>query len=124
MATIAQILPRRWPGAIWSIQGDDYSTLAWNVASPQVKPTEAEVRAESASVDTEIAAEQRLERQQDALQSDSRDAYLKAIERLTFAVNDIQDKLKANALSAPLDATATAQIDALQTRLQQIRALT
>lgn len=40
MATIAQILPRRWPGREWTINGDDYATLIWghlkdgNVVNP------------------------------------------------------------------------------------------
>lgn len=40
---IAQILSRKYPGAQWVLNGDDYSGLEWLDESP--KPTEAELEA-------------------------------------------------------------------------------
>jgi hypothetical protein len=55
MATLADILARRWPGARWQVHGDDHATLLWlSAGSP---PAEAEIRAWSAAIDEEIAWE-------------------------------------------------------------------
>jgi hypothetical protein len=56
MATLSQILSRRWPGAEWTIAGDDYASLAW--LSPGDPPAEAEIRALSAEVDQELQRSQ------------------------------------------------------------------
>lgn len=53
MATLLQILSRRWVDADFFIRGDDYSTLQW--FSEGEPPTEAEIRALSADVDREFA---------------------------------------------------------------------
>ena len=65
MATISDILPIKWPGQEWRIDGDDYKTLEWFGDVP--KPTEAAIRAYAGEVDATlaqraalVAAEERL----------------------------------------------------------------
>jgi hypothetical protein len=53
MATLIQILSRKWPDADFFINGDDYSTLQW--FSEGEPPSEAEIRAFSGEVDLEFA---------------------------------------------------------------------
>lgn len=65
MATIADILPIKWPNMGWSISGDDYETLMWYSPTPQ--PTEAEIRAFSNEVDLILAERVRLGLIQDML---------------------------------------------------------
>ena len=54
MATIAQILGKKWPDASWSMYGDDYNTLNWTAQNTLPKPTEAEIRAFDAEVSLEL----------------------------------------------------------------------
>ena len=49
MASISEILSRKWPGTEWVLTADDYSTLLWLSETP--KPTEQEIRAFSDEVD-------------------------------------------------------------------------
>jgi len=42
MTDIPFTLMRRWPGNLWDIKGDDYSTLNW-ISGPDPKPTETEI---------------------------------------------------------------------------------
>ncbi|MEN3953577.1 tail fiber assembly protein [Iodidimonas sp. SYSU 1G8] len=56
MASIGEVLLRKWPGASWSVAGDQYSGLTW--LSPGDAPSEAEIRAWSDAVDLEMAWEQ------------------------------------------------------------------
>jgi hypothetical protein len=49
MATIAEILACKWPGASWRISEDDYGTLVWLSAGDA--PAEATIRALSDEVD-------------------------------------------------------------------------
>lgn len=82
MATIAQILPRKWPGETWTIDNDTYAKLQW-FSKTTPKPTEAEIRAFSAEVDAAIAAENAKITAQDKFLRDNPDAVLKLAE-LTF----------------------------------------
>ena len=52
---IATILTRRYQGAEWILDGDDYTGLTWLSDSP--KPTEQELEALWPEVQAEIAAE-------------------------------------------------------------------
>lgn len=52
---IANILTRRYAGAEWTLNGDDYTGLTWLSDTP--KPTEAELEALWLEVQEEIAAE-------------------------------------------------------------------
>lgn len=49
MASLANILERKWRGAHWSLSGDDFETLVW--MDPTVKPSEADIRKFSGEVD-------------------------------------------------------------------------
>jgi hypothetical protein len=51
MIDYAAILTSKYPGTIWSINGNDYSTLTWDNASD--KPTQAELDALWPQVDYE-----------------------------------------------------------------------
>jgi len=52
---IANILTRKFEGAEWTLNGDDYTGLTWLSDSP--KPTEEELAALWPDVQAEIAAE-------------------------------------------------------------------
>ena len=52
---IASILTRKFEGAEWTLNGDDYTGLTWLSDSP--KPTEEELAALWPEVQAEIAAE-------------------------------------------------------------------
>ena len=140
MATIKQILVRRWPGMWWTLDGDDYATLVWfdSHNSPTLKPTEAEIRAWSESVDAEIALEERAQRQQDALNGDSVDAILTALERIIKGEAEIKRKIdnlivelkdtsfvgnvKTNL--SPWNSSIVANIQAVLNRIDDIRLIT
>lgn len=111
MATLSEILPRKWPGAEWTLTEDNYTTLVWISASP--KPTEAEIRAFSAEVDALVAAERTAERHRSLL--DRADAVLLAFEVLAAAIDDLQTRLVVTGQVAN-------RIDTLRTRLADIRA--
>ena len=49
MATIGDILARKWPGAQWCVEEDSHASLQW--LSEGEPPTEAEIRVFSAEVD-------------------------------------------------------------------------
>ena len=53
---IAMILSKRYPEALWSLDGDNYSGLTW--LSDTTKPTAEELQAEWAQVEYETACEQ------------------------------------------------------------------
>ena len=123
MATIVQILPRRWPGRTWSIQGDDYATLTWDIINPEAKPAEVDIRDQSDSVDAEIVIEVRKAKQQDQLSSDNIDAILLGFEIMVDAIFEIGSKLKPASLTSPLDATVVARMQAMRTRIQELRSI-
>lgn len=140
MATIADILTRHWPGMWWKIDGDDYATLVWfdSHNSPTEKPSEDEIRAWSTTVDGEMEAEERANRQQAALNSDSNDAILTVIERLIKGeaelkrkIDDLITNLQAQAIIggsksvlSPWNTTVIANIQAVVTRIDEIRNIT
>lgn len=115
MATISEILARKWPGQEWSLAGDDYATLVWGGPAP--KPTEAEIRAFSAEVDALIAAEAKAERKLNAIVTS--DSLLQALEILADAVADLQAKAR---VTSALAASSVNKITSLAAKLAQIRA--
>lgn len=52
---IAQVLTRKYVGAEWTLNGDDYSGLTW--LSDTVKPTEATLEGLWPEVEAEMVAE-------------------------------------------------------------------
>jgi hypothetical protein len=52
---IPLILTRKYPGSLWSIDGDEYAGLTWRSDTP--KPTEAELEALWPQVEHEAAYE-------------------------------------------------------------------
>lgn len=54
MATLAQILSKKYSGTEWTITGDDYNTLQWYPSNSIPKPTEEELRAFDAEVSLEL----------------------------------------------------------------------
>lgn len=112
MATIAEILARRWPGAQWTITNDDYASLQWLPGNTAAKPSKEEILAKAAEVDAEIDTERKARARVDALMQDTDRLFL-ALEILARAVDELQ------ALQ-PL-ATRTAAVDALVAKLAEIR---
>jgi hypothetical protein len=66
---IAQILTKRYPDALWTLDGDSYSGLTW--LSDGDAPTLAELEAEWAQVEYEVAYEAVQKARQAAYQSES-----------------------------------------------------
>lgn len=56
MADLPTILSRKFPGREWKAEGDDYQKLVF--LDGGLVPTEAEIRAFSSEVDSELAVEQ------------------------------------------------------------------
>ncbi len=54
MATIAEILSKKWPATIWTIRGDNYMQLIWHEENTIPKPTEEEIRAFDSEVSLEL----------------------------------------------------------------------
>jgi hypothetical protein len=54
MATIAQILTKKWPGTVWTIRGDSYNELVWHEENTIIKPTEEEIRAFDVEISLEL----------------------------------------------------------------------
>lgn len=54
MATLVQILSKKWYGTLWTLSEDDYSTLNWYPENTVPKPTEAEIRAFDSEVSLEL----------------------------------------------------------------------
>ena len=130
MATIAQILPRFWAGAEWSIDGDNYGTLAWAAGNSLTKPTESEIRAHSAEVDVLISGEQQRYRQQAAM-NDTPDYMLRVIETLIDGmieirrvVNDARSTAVAAAHTGSYtawDSTVVSKLTALKQKVTDLR---
>lgn len=112
MASLAEILSRRWPGAQWTITGDDYATLQWLPENTVARPSEKEIRSLSAEVDAEIEAKRKARARIDSLMQDADRLFL-ALEILARAVDELQ--------SLQPMATRTAAVDALVGKLQEIR---
>jgi hypothetical protein len=66
---IVTILERRYPGAEWTLNGDTYAGLTW--LSEGDAPTEAELQAEWAQVEYEVAYEAVQKQRQAEYQSTS-----------------------------------------------------
>lgn len=119
MATLAQILAYKFPTRQWTMnnsEADAYANLVWHDAA--TPPTENEIRAFSDEVDGLIANDSRLVRQRKAFESGELDAILRAIEILAMSQKQVVNKLRPQALT---DAITTTALDALLTRIQQIR---
>jgi hypothetical protein len=54
MATLAQILGKKYPNTLWTVTGDNYSSLIWYPENTISKPTESELRAFDAEVSLEV----------------------------------------------------------------------
>lgn len=137
MATIPEILTIFFPGTLWTITDDDYSTLVWDASNSSGKPTESTIRANSIAADTQLAVQRRSQRQQQALNSDAVDAILTAFERVVAGEVELKNKLddlisKMTTASvtggkgalAPYDSQVISDIVALRTRIAAIRAIT
>lgn len=120
MASLSDILSRRWKGSVWTLIGDDYNTLVWDPSNAVAKPLEADIRALSDAVDLDIAADLKKKRQE-AFIEDSPDTLLLALEILSAAIADIQGKLRSQSLSSPLAPAATQAITTMRTKLANAR---
>jgi hypothetical protein len=131
MATIPQILQHIYPGNEWTIQEDDYATLWWSPNNtPSVKPTEAEIRANSDAADILVAAMERQGRQQRAM-ADAPDYLLTAIDiliqgmvEIRRVVNDIRNTATAGSHTGSYtswDNDVVTKIGALRQKVQDLR---
>lgn len=91
MATLADILARRWPGARWSLQGDDYASLRWADDNLAPKPTEADLRQYAAEVDALMALEHAERKTLSEFLAEP-GALLAALGELAASVADLQAK--------------------------------
>jgi len=112
MASLADILARKWPGARWSLRGDDYATLRWTGEGPP--PSEQDIRRQAAEVDAVMAEEARARHAQAALLGEP-GALLVALGELAAAVADLQTK------TGLADPERQAAMTVLETRLRADR---
>jgi hypothetical protein len=110
MATLADIIARKYPGMTFTITADDYATLIWDAANTTAKPDEATLRSFSVEVDGLVQADRDAEAQQRAMW-DHPDAMLRSIEVLADAVASLLGP------GAQLN-----RVNTLRNRLAQIRA--
>jgi len=78
----AQILTRKYPGAEWTLNGDDYSGLKWLSDTP--KPKKADLDALWPEVQAEIAAEQQA-------RVDAKASAISKLEALGLSVEEIKE---------------------------------
>lgn len=119
MATIAQILPRKFAGREWSMREDDYSTLVFHDAGPIL--TEAQIRSFSAEVDAEIAVDERKVRQLKFLIQSDPQVLLIMIDVLTDFCEQLNTNLRAVALTGALN---PARLNELRQRLNNAKNVT
>ncbi len=121
MATLEQILSRKYTRQWISRNPDVYSGIQWLDSPPF--PTEVEIRAFSATVDTEIATDALRTRQVDGLYIERVDRLLLGLEILCNAVRDIQNKLLITALSSALGNAHINNIQAMKGKIDDARAI-
>jgi hypothetical protein len=54
MATITDILVKKYQNSLWTVSGDDYNSLIWYPENTLPKPTEAELRVFDEEVSLEV----------------------------------------------------------------------
>lgn len=79
---ISTILSKRYPEALWSLDGDNYSGLKW--LSDTTKPTEKALQKVWPSVQAEIAAEAQAK-------LDAKASAISKLEALGLTVGEIQE---------------------------------
>ncbi|MGE0256816.1 MAG: hypothetical protein AB7N54_19485 [Alphaproteobacteria bacterium] len=112
MATLADILARKWPGARWSLRGDDYASLRWAEDAPC--PSEQDIRRHAAEVDADMAEDARAKQAQAELLGEP-GALLRIVAELAAAIADLQ------AQTGLADPARQSAIAALETRLRDPR---
>lgn len=78
---IAQILSRKFEGALWTLDGDEYAGLTW--LSEGDAPTEAQLKKLWPTVEAEIAAEKQAK-------EDARLSAIAKLEALGLTVDEVQ----------------------------------
>ena len=116
MATIAEILHYKWPGAEWAIDEDDYTTLLW-LSTDIPKPTFAEIRQHNGEVQQLIAVDRKAERQRDKL-LERPESMVEIVDVLVDVVKQINDSIKPASLSKPIDST---RLNALFDKVQVVK---
>ena len=79
---ISMILSKRYPDALWSLDGENYSGLTW--LSDTTKPTEKALQKVWPSVQAEIAAEAQAK-------LDAKASAISKLEALGLTVGEIQE---------------------------------
>ncbi len=93
---IAQILTQRYPDAEWTLNGDNYNGLTWLSDTP--KPTLAELQAEWAQVEYEVAYAAVQAKRQAAYQSESDPVFF------DFQRGEVAEQVWLDAVQAVKDA--------------------
>lgn len=95
MASIADILQRKWYGAHWSVEDDDYTTLQWldenGLPSKEPPPSEKEIRDFSEEVDAMLVKETELERITDRQPTQEEYITLMTAEKQKWRTVDVAD---------------------------------
>jgi len=78
---IATVLTRKYPGALWNLNGDDYSGLTW--LSEGDAPTEAQLKKLWPTVQAEIEAEKQAK-------EDARLSAIAKLQALGLTVDEVQ----------------------------------
>jgi len=85
---IATVLTRKYPGALWNLNGDDYTGLTW--LSDGDAPTEAQLKKLWPTVQAEIEAEAQAK-------IDARLSAISKLEALGLTVDEVQAAFGLNA---------------------------
>lgn len=115
---LAEMLALGFPGAQWSITGDDYATLQWDAGNVAAKPTEAAIRAFHDQAVAAFTLSQRRRRQNQSFWDQRPDAQLAVIEIIVASFANLYQNLPASVRNA-LDPQA---VQAMQTLKQKIDA--
>lgn len=86
---IAQILTRRYEGAEWTLNGDEYAGLTW--IGPGKKPSKTALENLWAEVETEIAAEAQAK-------LDAKASAVAKLEAMGLTVDEIREAFGIEAL--------------------------
>lgn len=118
MASIADILNVKWPGALYVLRGDDYKSLEW-FSKGVPFPREDEIRVFSDEVDQILATRKKLRAQQDELLMSSPDALLIMVQALAVSVKEMQAQIRE--LKPDAAFAKSAEVDNLVSRIVAIQ---
>lgn len=118
MATIEEILQRKFPGMTWTMGGQDtYSTLVWADTNPIPKPSLVAIRAFREEVNALLREEERARKRETAMLQEPGSLFL-ILESTVDALDEIRRKARPALFDEQVDWTALRD---LRQRLKAIK---